>query len=65
MTRETHPLTPDRLEDLADVINRTRRANHCWCLSRRLRAREIEELGGGSREQAMGRLCERDHPPGW
>ena len=61
---ETHPLTPDRFEDFADVINRTRRANHCWCLSHRLRAGEIEELGGGSREQAMRSLCERDHPPG-
>ncbi len=64
MTWETHPLTPDRFEDFADVINRTRRANHCWCLSHRLRAGEIEELGGGSREQAMRSLCERDHPPG-
>ncbi len=64
VTWETHPLTPDRFEDFADVINRTRRANHCWCLSHRLRAGEIEELGGGSREQAMRSLCERDHPPG-
>ncbi len=64
MTWETHPVTPDRFEDFADVINRTRRANHCWCLSHRLRAGEIKGLGGGSREQAMRRLCERDHPPG-
>ena len=64
MTWEIRPVTPDRFEDFADVINRTRRANHCWCLSHRLRAGEIEELGGGSREQAMRRLCEREHPPG-
>lgn len=64
MTWETHPLTPDRFEDFADVVNRTRRANHCWCLSHRLRTAEIEELGGGVREQAMRRLCEREHPPG-
>ncbi len=64
MTWETHPVTPDRFEDFADVVNRTRRAHHCWCLSHRLRAREIEELGDGSREQAMRRLCERAHPPG-
>ena len=64
MTWETHPVTPDRFEDFADVINRTRRANHCWCLSHRLRVSDIEALGGGSREQAMRRLCERDHPPG-
>ena len=64
MTWETHPVTPDRFEDFADVVNRTRRPNHCWCLSHRLGAAEIEELGGGSREQAMRRLCEREHPPG-
>lgn len=59
----THPVTPDRFEDFADVINRNRRASHCWCLSHRLQAAEVEQLGG-SREQAMRRLCERDHPPG-
>ncbi len=64
MTWETHPVTPERFAAFADVVNRSRRANHCWCLSHRLRAGEIEELGGGSREQAMRRLCEREHPPG-
>jgi GNAT superfamily N-acetyltransferase len=64
---ETHPVTPDRFEDFADVINRNRRANHCWCLSHRLQAKEIAELGGtgtDARERAMRRLCEREHPPG-
>ncbi len=64
MTWQTHPVTPDRFDDFADVINRSRRVNHCWCLSHRLRPREIEQLGGGSRESAMRRLCEREHPPG-
>ncbi len=64
MTWETHPVTPDRFEDFADIVNRNRRGNHCWCLSHRLRAKEIEELGKGSREQAMRQLCEREHPPG-
>lgn len=64
MTWETHPLTPERFEDFAEVVNRSRRADHCWCLSHRLRARQIEELGGGSREQALRRLCEREHAPG-
>ena len=61
---ETHPVTPDRFEDFADVINPNRRATHCWCLSHRLQAKDIEELGHGSREQAMRALCEREHPPG-
>lgn len=64
MTWETHPVTPDRFDDFADVVNRSRRPTHCWCLSHRLSAREIDELGDGSREQAMRRLCEREHPPG-
>jgi GNAT superfamily N-acetyltransferase len=61
---ETHPLTPDRFDDFTDVVNRNRRASHCWCLSHRLTPAEIEQLGVGSREQAMRRLCERDQPPG-
>lgn len=64
MAWETHPVTPDRFDDFADVINPNRRATHCWCLSHRLRAAEIAELGQGDREQAMRRLCERPLPPG-
>ncbi|RAX48548.1 GNAT family N-acetyltransferase [Arthrobacter sp. AQ5-05] len=61
---ETHPVTPDRFEDFADVINPTRREPHCWCLSHRLRVKDIGELGEGNRETAMRKLCERDNPPG-
>lgn len=61
---QTHPVTPDRFEDFADVVNPTRRSTHCWCLSHRLRQKEIDTLGEGSREQAMRRLCGREHPPG-
>ena len=64
MSWESHPLTPERFEDFADVINPNRRATHCWCLSHRLQAKDIEELGNGDREQAMRRLCERENPPG-
>lgn len=64
MAWETHPVTPDRFDDFVDVVNKNRRANHCWCLSHRLTAGEIAELGDGSRERAMRRLCERENPPG-
>lgn len=61
----THPVTRDRFDDFADVINPNRRATHCWCLSHRLGAREIAELGGaGGRAAAMRALCGRDIPPG-
>jgi GNAT superfamily N-acetyltransferase len=46
------------------VANPNRRASHCWCLSHRLTAGEIAELGGGSREEAFRALCGREHPPG-
>lgn len=61
---QVHPVTPDRFEDLAQVLNPNRRENHCWCLSHRLTPAQIEELGQGSREQAMCTLCERENPPG-
>ncbi len=61
---QTLSVTPDRFEDFADVINPNRRATHCWCLSHRLQAREIEQLGHGSREAAMRALCARPNPPG-
>lgn len=64
---ETHPVTPDRFEDFADVINPNRRATHCWCLSHRVNPKQVTELGGtgpDARERAMRALCEREHPPG-
>ena len=56
-------MTPSRFDDFADVLNPNRRATHCWCLSHRINPAQIEELGGGSREEAMRALCRRD-PPG-
>jgi GNAT superfamily N-acetyltransferase len=64
MSWESHPLTPERFEDFADVINPNRRATHCWCLSHRLRVNDIEQLGGGDRQLAMRRLSERSNSPG-
>jgi GNAT superfamily N-acetyltransferase len=64
MPFETHPITPDRVDDFVAVVNPNRRKTHCYCLSHRLVAKEIEELGHGSREEAFRRLCERPNPPG-
>ncbi len=64
MEWQTHPVTADRFEDFADVVNPNRRATHCWCLSHRLPARRIEELGQGSRERAARALCAAEPPPG-
>ena len=61
---ETHPVTPDRVDDFVGVVNPNRRASHCWCLSHRLTAGEIAELGDGSRETAFRALCARANPPG-
>lgn len=59
-TWETHPVTPARFDDFADVVNPNRRATHCWCLSHRLPAKDI----GASREQTARDLCRRENPPG-
>lgn len=60
----TEPVTSERFGDFADVLNPSRRTMHCWCLSPRLSASEIDELGEGHRESAMRALCARDTPPG-
>ena len=64
MVFDTRPVTPDRVDDFVAVVNPNRRASHCWCLSHRLVAREIDELGNGSREAAFRALCGRADPPG-
>lgn len=77
MTRwATHPVTEERFDDFADVVNPRRRDTHCWCLSHRLRLRDIEGLGDGSRESAARALASGrttfgvvtyrdDEPVGW
>jgi GNAT superfamily N-acetyltransferase len=64
MTLDIRPVTPDRIDDFVRVANPNRRASHCWCLSHRLTAPEIAELGNGSREQAFRALAGRENPPG-
>ena len=54
----THPVTTRRFDDFADVINPNRRDTHCWCLSHRLRVKDIDALGDGSRESAARALSE-------
>ncbi len=58
-TWATHPVTPERFEDFADVVNPNRRATHCWCLSHRCTAGEISDLGP-EREHAMRALTARE-----
>lgn len=64
MSFQVHPLTPARMDDFADVVNPNHRATHCWCLSHRVSPKEIESLGGGSREEAMRTLSRRRDRPG-
>lgn len=64
MAFDTRPVTPDRVDDFVAVANPNRRASHCWCLSHRLTAREVSDLGDGSRESAFRELCGRENPPG-
>lgn len=64
MAFDVRPIAPERVDDFVAVANPNRRATHCWCLSHRITAPEIAELGGGSRETAFRALCGRPHPPG-
>lgn len=64
MAFTVRPVTPETFDDFADVVNPNRRGTHCWCLSHRLPAQQIEGLGGGDRERAMRCLTERTNPPG-
>ncbi|WP_153393984.1 GNAT family N-acetyltransferase [Ornithinicoccus halotolerans] len=61
---EVLPATDERFEDLATVINPRRNPKHCWCLAPRFAQREIRDLGGDSREEAMRELTRRRPPPG-
>lgn len=63
MAFEVHPLTLERFDDFADVVNPNRRSTHCWCLSHRLSAPQMRELGE-TREDAMRALAARDVAPG-
>jgi hypothetical protein len=60
---DIRPVTPDRVDDFVAVANPNRRATHCWCLSHRLTAKEVAELGP-DRETAFRALCARENPPG-
>ena len=64
MAFDVRPVTPDRVHDFVAVVNPNRRPSHCWCLSHRLTAGEIAELGDGDRESAFRALCDRTNPPG-
>ncbi|WP_312870301.1 GNAT family N-acetyltransferase [Gordonia asplenii] len=59
---DTHPLTADRFDDFADVVNKNRRTTHCWCTTHRLSPKEIDAYGG--REEAMRALAASAQPPG-
>lgn len=61
---EVLPVTEQRFEDFATVVNPTGREKHCWCLSHRLGAKDIEELGAGDRAQAMRALSAEPIAPG-
>ena len=59
VTWETHPLTPARFDDFADVINPNRRESHCWCLSHRCSSGAIRALGS-TRAEAAAALVARE-----
>ncbi|MDO5619801.1 GNAT family N-acetyltransferase [Kocuria sp.] len=63
MSFEIHPLMPGNFDDFVTVANPSLRVNHCWCLSHRLTAAQMRELGD-TREEALLSLCHRNPGPG-
>ena len=63
MAFEVHPLTADRFDDFAHVVNPNRRATHCWCLSPRLSAPQ-RHAPGDPREDTMRALAAGEPAPG-
>ena len=63
MASEVHPLTADRFDDFAHVVNPNRRATHCWCLSPRLSAPQ-RHAPGDPREDTMRALAAGEPAPG-
>ena len=63
MAFEVHPLTADRFDDFAHVVNPNRRATHCWCLSPRLSAPQ-RHAPGAPREDTMRALAAGEPAPG-
>ncbi|HJX80115.1 GNAT family N-acetyltransferase [Glutamicibacter sp.] len=61
---EVLPVTEQRFEHFATVVNPTGREKHCWCLSHRLGAKDIEKLGAGNRVDAMRSLSAEPIAPG-
>lgn len=60
-------LTPERMGDLATVINPRRNPKHCWCLAYRLTGREAQTLATddtGAREARMRELAAGHPAPG-
>lgn len=67
MEATVQPLTTDRFEDLATVINPRRNPKHCWCLSYRLTTAQVGELATddtGGREAHIRSLAGGDPAPG-
>ncbi len=61
------PLTTERMDDLATVINPRRNPKHCWCLVYRLTGREAQALATddtGAREARMRDLAAGHPAPG-
>lgn len=61
------PLTTERMDDLATVINPRRNPKHCWCLAYRLTGREAQALATddtGAREARMRDLAAGHPAPG-
>jgi GNAT superfamily N-acetyltransferase len=62
---ETHPLTPDRWDDLAALFETNAVTRGCWCMWFRLPTDEFRRCSGDGNRDALRQIVEEaDVPPG-
>ena len=64
MEYETHPLTPDRWDDLARLFGPTGQQGGCWCMWNRQSSREFEQCKGDTNRALLRGLVDGGEVPG-
>jgi GNAT superfamily N-acetyltransferase len=61
---ETHPLTPDRWQDFATLMNSRFDTRHCWCMALRLDVNYKSRTGAANRRAIKNVVDTAAAPPG-
>jgi GNAT superfamily N-acetyltransferase len=61
---ETHPVTPDRWDDLIHLFGERGAVSGCWCMWWRLSSKEFDATGARGRRSALEALVAEGREPG-